>query len=63
MVVSHLGSHVAMPGEQQKPLQDGSAKKKKLCVNAESCSIKSPNLNKGHLAARSISREIKIARG
>lgn len=39
------------------------SKEKKLCIIAESCSIKSPNLNKGHLAAQSISREIKIARG
>lgn len=32
VVVSHLDSHVAMPGEQQKPLQDGSAKKKSFVL-------------------------------
>lgn len=32
VVVSYLGSHVAMPGEQQHPLQDGSAKKKSFVL-------------------------------
>lgn len=36
--------------------------RKEVYVNAESCSIKKYDLNRGHLATQSISREIKIAR-
>lgn len=46
VVVSHLGSRVAMPGERQQPLQDGSAKKKSFVLMQNHAVGKTPVLIK-----------------